>query len=77
MASQKSEKVISEKVLYFTGKNKDPTQLSQQIVSQLNNEGYKTQVATTPTGTVIQAKKAGVLRDIITADRCFTIMVSG
>ena len=71
------EKTISEKVLHFTGKNKDLTQLSQQIVNGLNSEGYKTQVATTPAGTVIQAKKAGVLRDVITADRCFTIMISG
>lgn len=28
-------------------------------------------------GTVIQAQKAGILRDIITADRCFTILSSG
>jgi hypothetical protein len=28
-------------------------------------------------GYVIQAKKAGILRDIITADRAFTIMVTG
>ena len=26
---------------------------------------------------VIQAQKAGILRDIITADRAFTIMISG
>ena len=69
--------MVSEKVLHFTGKNKDLNQLSQQIVSQLNSEGYKTQTATPPLGIVIQAKKAGVLRDIITADRCFTIMITG
>ena len=28
-------------------------------------------------GTIIQAKKAGVLRDIITAERAFTILISG
>ena len=28
-------------------------------------------------GQVIQAQKAGILRDIITADRCFTITVAG
>ena len=69
--------LVSEKVLHFTGKNKDLTQLSQQIVSQLNSEGYKTQTATPPLGIVIQAKKAGILRDIITADRAFTIMITG
>ena len=34
-------------------------------------------MTTSPLGTIIQAQKAGILRDIITADRCFTIMVSG
>ena len=72
-----SEKVISEKVLHFTGKNKDLNQLSQQIVSQLKSEGYKTQIATTQLGIVIQAQKAGILRDIITADRAFSIVLSG
>ncbi len=30
-----------------------------------------------PVGIIIQATKAGILRDIITADRAFTIMISG
>ena len=69
--------MVSEKVMRFTGKNKDLNQLSQQIVQQLNREGYKTQLATPPLGIVIQAKKAGILRDIITADRAFSIMITG
>ena len=69
--------MVSEKVMHFQGKNKDLTQLTQQIVAQLQSEGYKTQVATPPLGTVIQAQKAGILRDIITADRAFTIMIAG
>jgi hypothetical protein len=77
-ASQKaSERVISEKVLHFEGKNKDLIQLSQQIVQQLSAEGYKTQSCTNPVSIIIQAQKAGVLRDIITADRAFTILISG
>jgi hypothetical protein len=73
----KTEKVISEKVLHFQGKNKDLTQLSQQIVQQLTAEGYKTQSATSPTGIIIQAKKAGILRDIIDANRAFSILIAG
>ena len=69
--------MVSEKVLRFQGKNKDLAQLSQQIVQQLQVEGYKVQSATAPLGQVIQAKKGGILRDIITADRAFTITVSG
>jgi len=68
--------MVSEKVLRFVGKNKDLNQLSQQIVQYLKNDGYKTQ-ATAPQGMIIQAQKAGILRDIITADRAFTIMITG
>jgi len=63
--------------LHFEGKNKDLAQLSQQIVQQLQVQGYKVQSATAPLGQVIQAQKAGILRDIITADRAFTITISG
>lgn len=69
--------MVSEKVLRFTNKNKDLNQLAQQIVQQLSSEGYKTQSTNAPLGTVIQAKKAGILRDIITADRAFSILITG
>jgi len=69
--------MVSEKVLRFQGKNKDLTQLSQQIVQQLKLDGYKVQSTEVPLGHVIQAQKAGILRDIITADRAFTISISG
>lgn len=75
--SEKSKKVVSEKVLHYTGKNKDLRQVADRIVGQLDIEGYKTQIATPPVGIVIQAKKAGVLRDIITADRAFSILIAG
>jgi hypothetical protein len=69
--------MVSEKVMHFQGKNKDLKQLAQQIVQQLQADKYKVQSTTAPLGQVIQAQKAGVLRDIITADRCFTITISG
>jgi hypothetical protein len=70
--------MIAEKVVQFQNKNKDLNQLGQQIVQMLQNDGYKTQINTSaPVGIVIQAQKAGILRDIITADRAFTIMITG
>ncbi len=69
--------MVSEKVMRFQGKNRDLTLLSQQIVQYMQSEGYKVQSTTAPLGLVIQAQKAGILRDIITADRCFTITISG
>ena len=73
----KSERVISEKVMHFEGKNKDLNQLSQQIVQKLTADGYKTQSKTAPTGIIIQAQKAGILRGIIDANRAFSILIAG
>jgi len=69
--------LIADKTLRFQGKNKDLDQLSQQIEQQLQTEGYKTQSKKAPVGNIIQAAKAGILRDLIAADRAFTIMISG
>jgi hypothetical protein len=69
--------MVSEKILRFQNKNKDLAVLAQQIVQQLQAEGYKTQATSAPLGQIIQAQKAGIMRDIITADRAFTIMLSG
>lgn len=69
--------MVAEKVMHYQGKNRDLNQLSQQISQQLQSDGYKVQSATKPVGMIIQAQKAGILRDIITADRAFTIMITG
>lgn len=69
--------MVSEKVMRFQNKNKDLKTLSDDIAKQLQSQGYKTQAASTAMGFVVQAQKAGILRDIITADRAFTIMISG
>lgn len=69
--------MVTQKEMRFQAKNKDLTQLSQQITQFLQNDGYKVQSTTGAQGPVIQAQKAGILRDIITADRCFTIALSG
>ena len=69
--------MVMEKVMHFQGKNKDLSQLSQQVVQYMQSDGYKVQSTTAPLGFVIQAQKAGILRDIITAERCFTIAISG
>lgn len=69
--------MVAEKTLRFQDKNWNLDELSNQIMQQLQADGYKTQSKIVPLGTIIQAQKAGILRDIITADRAFTIMVSG
>jgi hypothetical protein len=76
---KKGEKLVKgEKVVHFNNKNKDLKQLGQQIVEMLQGDGYKTQINTNaPQGIVIQATKAGILRNIITANRAFTILITG
>jgi hypothetical protein len=69
--------MVAEKTLRFQGKNWNLEELASRIVNQLGFDGYKTQQKTVPVGIIIQAQKAGILRDIITADRAFTIMISG
>jgi hypothetical protein len=69
--------MVSKKEMRFQGKNKDLGQLSAQVSQYLGSQGYKVQSTTAPSGPVIQAQKAGILRDIITADRCFTVAFSG
>jgi hypothetical protein len=69
--------LAAEKTLRFQGKGRDLDQLSQQIEQQLLAEGYKTQSKKAPLGNILQATKAGLARDLIAADRAFTIMVSG
>ena len=70
--------MVSEKIVRFQNKGKDLNQLAQQIITLLNQDGYKTQMTSnSPVGIIIQATKAGILRDIITADRAFTIMITG
>ena len=70
-------KLVSEKILRFQNKGKDLALVAQQIEQQLKADGYKTQSKVAPLGNIIQAQKAGILRDIIAADRCFTLVVSG
>jgi hypothetical protein len=69
--------MVSEKVIRFQNKNRNLDELASQILAQLKADGYNTQYADLPIGRVIQAQKGGVLRDIISADRAFTIMIAG
>jgi hypothetical protein len=69
--------MVDQKTLRFEGKNKDLAALGQQIAQKLQSEGYKVQSKSDSDGTVIQAAKAGILRDIITADRAFSILITG
>jgi hypothetical protein len=69
--------LVAEKNMRFNGTNTDLAHLQQRIEQQLKTDGYKTQSTNAPLGYVVQAQKAGILSDIVTADRAFTIIISG
>lgn len=61
----------------YLGKNCDLQHLAESIEEHFQVQGYQTQNAKKDAGWVVQARKEGALRDIIAADRAFTITVSG
>jgi hypothetical protein len=69
--------MVAEKTKRYQGKDKDLGALGQAISQKLQSEGYKVQSKSDTSGTVIQAQKAGILRDIISADRAFSILITG
>jgi len=69
--------MVAEKTVRFQGKNRDLNDLGTSFAKMLEEDGYQVQTRQVPGGFVIQAKKAGILRDIITADRAFSILISG
>lgn len=69
--------MVMEKIMRFQGKGEDLDKLSKQIEEQMRIDGYKTQSTRAPVGWILQAKKEGIMRDIITADRVFSILIAG
>jgi hypothetical protein len=68
---------MMERLLRYKGKNKNVEKLGKEIVQELIEQDYKVESNATPNRVVIQARKDGVLRDIITANRAFTILLQG
>jgi hypothetical protein len=69
--------LVAEKTLRFTDRNLDLDWFSQRIVDDLNSEGFTTQKSKGASGIVIQAQKESLVRDLLAAERCLTILVSG
>lgn len=69
--------MVAEKTLRFEKTNTDLGRLKKDLTQKLIAEGYNVQSSSGSNSYVIQAKKEGVLRDIIAANRAFTIMVNG
>jgi len=59
------------------GKNCNLQLLADSIEENFTTQGYKTQSGKTDQRWIVQARKEGMLRSLLAADRAFTVVVSG
>jgi hypothetical protein len=61
----------------YVNKRVSLEKLTDDIEEYFQDQGYKTQRLDQEKGNVVQAQKAGVLRDLVAGDRAFTVVVAG
>jgi hypothetical protein len=61
----------------YVNKKVDLQKLADSIEEFFANQGYETQSAKGPKGWIIQARKTGILRELLAAGRAFTITITG
>jgi hypothetical protein len=70
--------MLGDKSEHFEGKGTNLTALELHITEYLENDGFTVQTSPpSDQGTVIQARKSGFLREIVAAERAFTITITG
>jgi hypothetical protein len=70
--------VLGDKEEHYEGNGTEISALQTHIEEYLKKDGFTTQTsAPSDQGTVIQAKKGGFLREVVAADRAFTITITG
>lgn len=70
--------MIGDKQDHFEGKGTDLAALSTHVQDYLTKDGFTVQTsAPSDGGSVIQGRKGGFLREIVAADRAFTITITG
>ena len=61
----------------YVGKNCNLEHLADSIEEHFTIQGYQTQSGKSDESWVVQAKKEGILRGLVAAERAFTVVVSG
>jgi hypothetical protein len=70
--------MLGDKSEHFEGKGTDLDALASHIEEYLKSDGFTVQTsAPGDQGTVIQARKSGFLREVVAAERAFTITITG
>lgn len=70
--------MLGDKTEHFEGKGTDLSALGSHLEEYLKSDGFTVQTSPpSDQGTVIQATKKGFLRDVVAAERAFTITING
>jgi hypothetical protein len=70
--------MLADKTVRYQGKNTNLDALRDNIVRYLQTDGFKVQMPRpSQGGMLIQAQKGGFLREVITAERAFDILIQG
>ncbi len=70
--------MLGDKEEHFENKGTDLAALQSHLEEYLKGDGFTIQTsAPSSEGTVIQARKGGFLREVVAADRAFTITIKG
>jgi len=70
--------MLGDKSEHFEGKGTDLGALASHLQEYLTSDGFTVQTSPpSDQGTVIQARKSGILREIVAAERAFTITITG
>lgn len=70
--------MLGDKSEHFEGKGTDLGALASHLEDYLKSEKFTVQTSPpSDKGTVLQATKSGFLRDVVAAERAFTITISG
>lgn len=78
VADRAPETRLGESVRRFQGKGTDLAELAGKIDECLRADGFEVQSSSpSAQGVVIQARKAGFMREFVAADRALTIAISG
>jgi hypothetical protein len=71
-------KMLADKTVRYQGKNTNLDALRDNIVRYLQTDGFKVQMPrASQGGMLIQAQKGGFLREVITSERAFDILIQG
>ncbi len=70
--------MIGEMVQHFQGKSADLDTLRDKIAGYLKGQGFEVQSSKPSShGTLLQARKPGFMREVITADHALDILIDG